>query len=198
MKKLNTFLKFLETKYPLRTELHHNIKYDVKVYTTTDPLGSLLGDPVMLNKYYDKCIRHMIYKEPQRIKEYLFFDVQYELGMIMAYRPDSHRKGRWCLGIEMVFPNKRLFEYSEHSKTKKELIDHLVSVSPYPKEALRYILELADTGEALESAYNGIHCGEWAAAVLVGDYDLFITLEEDIVKSIRTNDTFGDLRLVVV
>ena len=73
MKKLNTFLKFLETHYPHQDEVHHNIKYDVKVYTTADPLVSPLGDPVTLNKYYDKCIRHIVHKEPWRIQEYLFY-----------------------------------------------------------------------------------------------------------------------------
>lgn len=198
MKKLNTFLKFLETHYPLQDEVHHNIKYDVKVYTTADPLVSPLGDPVTLNKYYDKCIRHIVHKEPWRIQEYLFFDVRYEQGMIMAYRPDSHRKGRWCLGIEMIFPTKRLSGYSKQFKTKKALTEQLVSVSPYPKEALQYVLQLADIGEGLESAYKGVQSGEWAAAVFVGDYGLFITLEENTVKSIRTNNTYSSLTVVEV
>ncbi len=198
MKKLNTFLKFLETHYPHQDEVHHNIKYDVKVYTTADPLVSPLGDPVTLNKYYDKCIRHIVYKEPRRIQEYLFYDIQIEQGMIIAYRPDSHQKGRWCLVIEMILPSKKLSGSSKHTKTKQVVMDHLISTSTYPEDALRYILEIADKGGRLESAFENVQSGEWDTAVFTGDHDLEVTLEKSKVKSVSSKATHRTLKLVEV
>jgi hypothetical protein len=198
MKKLNTYLKFLETYYPLQDDVHHNIKYDVKVYQTNCPLGAPLHDPKKMTKLYGKCIRHIVYKEPRRIQEYLFYDIQIEQGMIMAYRPDSHQKGRWCLTIEMILPNKKLSEYSKHTKTKQVVMDHLISTSPYPKDALRYILEIAAKGGGLESAFENVQSGKWDTAVFTGDHDLEVTLEKSKVKSVSSKATHRTLKMVEV
>jgi hypothetical protein len=136
MKKANTFLKFLETVHPLSAEVYYDTVHDIKVYKTTHSFeerehltrGRPLGVPENRSKYYQKCTTWVYNLPHHALQEYLFYDTTLEQGMIMAYRPDSLQKGKWCLVIVTILPYKRR-EVSLKHPTKRVMLEKLIRTS---------------------------------------------------------------------
>jgi len=202
--KSNTFMKFLESTHPLKEVTHHNSQYDFNVYstslclyrehiTTNDPLG----DPENRKRFNDKCIEYVMSKPHQKIQEYLFYDTTYEQGMVMTYRPDSLRKGSWCLAIITKLPFKRQVILPKHP-TKKAVLERVIKLSQMPIEALQYVLQVVDIDNKLQRACEHIESKVWDASVFSGNYGLEVTIEKDGVKHISSKLAHRNLKLVEI
>lgn len=204
MKKANTFLQFLEKVHPLEAKVYFSTEYDMAIYKTSHSFeerekltsGHPLGDLGNRDKFYEKCIRHVVTNEPKELQEYLFYDTKFEQGMVMAYRPDSLRKGLWCMVIITILPYQRHAVSPSHP-TKKVLLEGLITSSNMPPLALQYILEVAGV-EKLQDAIKEVNSMEFDATSFYGSYGIRITLEKDGVKSISSRMTHRNLKLVEV
>lgn len=202
--KRNTFIRYLESVHPLQDVEHHNSQNNFNVYstspciyrehiTTDDPLG----DPENRERFYDKCIEYVMSEPHHKIQEYLFYDTKNEQGMVMAYRPDSLRKGLWCLSISTILPFKR-YVISTHHPTKKAVLEKLIKLSQMPSEALQYVLEVVDLDNKLLRAWKHIESKEWDTIVFSGNYGFEVTIERDGVKHISSKLAHRNLKLVEI
>ena len=206
MNKKNQFRIFLEKQHPLHDEVHFSQRYDMAIYEGTHffddqkklKISYPFSNPEKLTTYYEKCIRHIKQNEPKKIREFLFYDLTYEQAMIMAYRPDTLRKGKWCFSIVTILPfQMRMVLSSKYPDMKREdLLKRLVNASQQPIEALEYVLSLFDL-DKLEEAYNNVNDHIWDTYVLSCDY-LKVIIENNRVKSIFSHRTFRSLRLIEV
>jgi hypothetical protein len=205
MKKANTFLKFLETVHPLSAEVHYNEPLDMKIYKTSHSFeerehltqGHPLGDPEKRKKFYDKCIRHVIQKEPRKLQEFLFYDLVYEQGMVMAYRPDSLRKGFWCMAIITILPFQKKSISKNRPDTKLVYVrEKILNVSRFPRQVLEYVLDLMDQDKLKESFYN-VNEGICDTSILYAP-DLIVSFENNAVDYVGSKDAYKTLKLVEV
>lgn len=203
-KKVNTFMKYLETVHPLQAEVHLNTPYDIKVYetshseernylTTDDPLG----DPENRERLYDKCIEYVVSFGLRKIQEYLFYSTYYQQGMIMTYRPDTRRKGLWCFSILSVLPHRKHMLQPYHP-TKKLILERLISRSHMPPQALRYILGVADVDDKLRIAWENVTSNDWNSVTFNGNYSLRFTLDQSGISLISSDSSYRSLRLIEV
>lgn len=204
MKKANTFLKFLEKVHPLEAKVYFSDEYDMAIYKTSHSFedrerlmkGHPLGDLGNRDKFYESCIKHIIVNEPKEIQEFLFYSRGFEQGMVMAYRPDSLRKGLWCLVIITILPYQRHAVSPKHP-TKKVIVEKMIAASEMPQEALNYIMEVAGK-DRLQTVIDEINSMEFDATSFVGSNGIRITLEKDGIKSISSVLTHRNIKLVEV
>ena len=197
-------MKFLETVYPLEAEVYYSTQYDIKIYKTSHSFeerehltaGHPLGSAENRKKFYEKCCRHVTQNEPQKIQEFLFYDTKFEQGAVMAYRPDSLRKGLWCLVIITILPYRR-HAVSPNHPTKKVLIENLMITSKMPSLTLQYVLEIAGE-ERIQAAIDEVNSMGFDAISFFGAYGIQIVLEKDGVKSIGTKWTHKNLKLIEI
>ena len=205
MKKKNLFRIYLENKHPLQDEVYFSQRYDMAIYKTLHftrdwekvTHGHPMGDIPKRATYYEKCLRHTKQNEPNKIREFLLYDLTYEQGMIMVHRPSLLQR-KWCLAIVKMLPfRKMIVASSEYPDMKRmDLKKRLINASQQPMEALEYVLSLFDQGK-LKEAYNKVYDHIWDTYVLSGD-DLKIVIENNRVKSVCSNQTFRSLRLIEV
>jgi len=208
MKKINTFMKFLETVNPLDAEVYYSPTYDMKVYKTTHSYedrdyitkGHPLGYLNNKERFFELCVKHVSTNEPKAIQEFLFYDTKFEQGMIMAYRPDSLRKGIWCLVVITVLPFRKHAISPKHTGTKKVIVEKLIKNSSMPSEILRYLLEEISYKD-LKMVINNLE--KWDSLPLfvplitkIETDEIKITIEKEGIKSISSTLTLRNLKLV--
>lgn len=205
MKKVNTFLKFLETVHPLGAEVYHDTIHDLKVYKTTHSFeerdhltkGYPLGVPENRSRYYQKCTTWVSNLPSPTIQEYLFYDVNFNQGMVMAYRPDSLRRGKWCLVVITILPYKRHAVSPKHP-TKKVMLEKLIRTSQIPSLALQYLVEIGNLEEKIQLFWESTKTGEWDAGSLRGDHGIGISVDRQGIMYVSTDQTHSSIRLVEV
>ena len=207
-KKVNTLWKFLETEQPLAEEAYFSPRYYMVVYwagTSLDASRESLrkscpfGDPKRRKKFFEKCLRYIAHKEPRRIKEFLFYDTRCEQGMIMAFRPDSLKRGTWCLSVMKVLPIRKIPSSTDQrgmkfARVRKLLVD--ASVRWHPRQALEYVLELMNQDDLKES-YEHVRSGKFDGSYHSGE-PLRVYIENCMVNYVSSPETFGTLKLVEV
>jgi len=205
MKKANTYIKFLETVHPLSAEVYHDTIHDIKVYKTTHSFedrnhltkGHPLGVPENRSRYFQKCTTWVSNLPNPAIQEYLFYDMNFDQGMVMAYRPDSLRGGKWCLSISTILPFK---EHQIHSKhpIKKGMLEKLLRTSQMPSLALQYLLNVAFTEDKVITFWQSTKAGDWDAVSIRGNFGVGISMDKGVLLHVTMDKTHSSLRLVEV
>lgn len=206
MKKANELMNFLETVHPLKAEVYHDQPSDIKVYKTSHSFddregrtaGQPLGDTSNRDAFFKRCCEWLKRKSVPTTQEYLFYSVEFEQGMVMAYRPDYLREGKWCLVIITILPPMRKRPKPE---TELVMVEKLYRRSQLPTLALQYVLDIAEVDTRAYNVWCDIKEGKYNYYDLKGvlpDCNIYVSVCNEGIENIGTDKTLKSLKLVEV
>lgn len=204
MNRANTLMRFLEMVHPLEAEVYHDSSSDIKVYKTSHSFddregrtaGQPLGNTENREAFYKRCCRWLERKSVPTTQEYLFYSTEFDQGMVMAYRPDYLREGKWCLVIITILPPSRK---RPKPNTELAMIEKLYRRSQLPTLALQYVFDIAEVEDRAYQKWCEIKEGKYEYYDLRGklpNCDINISLCKEGIENVGTDKTLKSLKLV--